>query len=162
MKKIILIAAALAFVGAGCAPETPGAAQSDKDKSAQAVEVSEMWVHPKFGFSFKLPQGVLVQVSKNGNDYSFYDKKGGEYGVMIVQPEIPGIPLPESKIEKIKADGVAGHLYHDTDYADGGAVDKLIVDFPNGKNTVYISALELPGQQMLDLKAIAKSWKWKK
>ncbi len=121
-------------------------------------------MHPKFGFKFEIPLGVLAKIDANGNDVRFVGatKSSVEYARMAVQPGIPGIPLAENKVEKLKVDGVPGHLYHDTDQADGGKVDKLIVDFPSGNNTVYIATAELPGVEMWDLKAVAKSWKWKK
>ncbi len=169
MKKLLLIVSAtLLLIGSGCTPETPApvseSPKENKPPQAAQAPATETWVHPKFGFAFQIPLGVIAKVNPNGDYVNFIDatKNGVAYALMIVQPDIPGIPLVENKVEKIKVDGVAGHLYHDTDQADGGNVDKLIVDFPNGKNTVYISTPELPGQEMWDLKAIAKSWKWKK
>lgn len=131
------------------------------DGDATAVNT---FTHPKFGFSFALPADLTFVLEKTGIDGHIIDAKKPtiEYGILIVQPEIPGVPLAKNKIESVVLDGAKGFLYHDIDGADGGKLDKMISDFPGGKNTVYLSAPELPGQPMLDLKAIAASWKWGK
>lgn len=173
MKKLALtFALALLLVGGGCKKsEQPPAASAPKSSDATPEEIAELsmstFTHQKFGFSFSVPTELAfttdVKYAENGNDILVTDKKFGDVRLnIIVQPGIPGVPLAPEKIEKLNVGGVHGHLYHDTDPADGGNVDRLIVDFPNGKNTVYIATPELPNQPMMNLKEIAKTWKWKK
>lgn len=133
------------------------------DEESGAISVNT-FTHPKFGFSFAIPQGVVVKMDENGADAWFLSEKLStiEYGRLIVQPDIPGVPLAPDKIEAVTLGGVKAFLYHDTDGADGGKLDKLIGNFPSGKNTVYLSALELPAQPMWNLKLTAASWKWGK
>lgn len=172
MKKLLLVASMVLLVGAGCSeqPEKPIQQAPPPPAEQPAVvgsavgepaKVTNIYDHPKFGFTFILQLGVVGIIDANGNDVHFVGALDGkEYGSMIIQPGIPGIALQDSKVEKIKVGGVAGHLYHDTDAADGGDVDKLIVDFPKGNNTLYFAAPDLPGIKQLDLKAIAASWNW--
>ncbi len=154
------ILATLLMLGAGCAPAKP----SEVKVPVETAPIVNTFTHPKFGFSFVLPTGITAQFEKNGNDARFVDpkKSGVEYGRMIVQPGIPGVPLAQNKIEPLVADGAKVFLYHDTDAADGGKLDKLILDFPDGSNAIYIAAPELPSQPMWDLKTVVASWKWKK
>lgn len=168
MKKLVLTCAiALILVGGGCKKnEQPPSSEPSKSPETTAPATS-VFTHQKFGFSFELPVQIALAsdfvYAENGNDILVTDKKFGEVRLtIIVQPGIPGVPLAPEKIEKLNVGGVPGHLYHDTDPADGGNVDRLIVDFPNGKNTVYIATPELPNLQMMNLKEIAASWKWKK
>ncbi|OGH60851.1 MAG: hypothetical protein A2848_01870 [Candidatus Magasanikbacteria bacterium RIFCSPHIGHO2_01_FULL_50_8] len=175
MKKIILVSAfGLLLLGGGCStPEKKYEAEkkpaaSDATAAESAVFQTSTFQHLKFGFSFDVPGSYPFEVEAkfmpNGNDVVFLNKKTGtEIAVLIVQPGIPGIPLADDKIEKVKVGGVAAHLYHDLDPADGGKVDRLIADFPDGKNTIRLSVPELPNEPLLlDLKEVAASWKWKK
>lgn len=164
MKKIIGLGIGLVLLGGGCADAPPAAPSVAIVSSTTpvAAPTSTTWIHPKFGFSMLLPAGALVVMSENGSDAQILDSEGVKTATLVVQAGIPGIALPDNRVEKLKLGGVAGHLYHDTDAATGSPVDKLIVDFPNGKLTAFIAAPGEIGNTALDLKAVAKSWKWKK
>lgn len=162
MKKIIGLGIGLVLLGGGCERAVPEVAVVSTSTPVASAPTSTMWIHPKFGFKMQLPSGALVVMSENGSDAQILDSAGIKSATMVVQAGIPGIALQDSLVEKLKIDGEAGHLYHDTDAATGSAVDKLIVDFPNGKLTVFIAAAQPPDKTGLDLKTLAKSWKWKK
>lgn len=163
MKKILLIASLVLLAGAGCSSQVPQETKQPELSDTAAAPVVNIFEHTKFGFTFMIPLGVVAKMDANGNDVHFVDAVNGvERATMVVQPGIPDIPLAKNKIEKIVVDGIVGQLYHDTDQADGGKVDKLIVDFPLGSNRVYISAPEIPGTTQVDVKAIAGTWNWKK
>ena len=167
MKKIIFAAALVCFVGTGCASAPAEKQATVKQKTDAEIVGTSNFKHQKFGFSFEVPSNFPVDVSvvyaKNGNDVMFIDKKSGDRRLtLIVQPGIPGVPLPENKIEHPVVDGVNCNLYHDVDQADGGKLDKMVCDFPDGGNSVYVGSGELPDMPMVDLKKIAATWKWKK
>lgn len=168
MKKLIVLAAAAVLLGAGCAKQLPQVAAPDKDKvgvsdvkEKQQVLVTNVFEHPKFKFTFLIPLGVEGKEDAQGN-INFVDVLSDKvYATMIVQPGIPGIALAPEKIEKIKVDGVPGHLFHDTDAKTGKiAIDKLIVDMPKSIQTVFISQ-PVANAAKFDIKEIVKTWNWK-
>lgn len=168
MKKLIVLAATVVLLGAGCAQQVPQAEAPEKDtaevsdiKEKQQVLVTNVFEHPKFKFTFLIPLGVEGKEDAQGN-INFVDVLSEEvYATMIVQPGIPGIALAPNKIEKIKVDGVLGHLYHDTDAQTGqAAIDKLIVDMPKSTQTVFISQ-PVANAAKFDIKEIVKTWNWK-
>ena len=168
MKKLIVLAAAVVLLGAGCAQQVPQAEAPEKDtaevsdiKEKQQVMVTNVFEHPKFKFTFLIPLGVEGKEDAQGN-INFVDVLSDEvFATMIVQPGIPGIALAPNKVEKIKVDGEPGHLYHDTDAKTGKiAIDKLIVDMPKSIQTVFISQ-PVANAAKFDIKEIVKTWNWK-
>ena len=167
MKKIIVLAAAAVLLGAGCVQQTPRAATPEKKpevsdiKEKQQVMVTNVFEHPKFKFTFLIPLGVEGKEDAQGN-INFVDVLSEKvYATMVVQPGIPGIALAPEKIEKIKIDGVPGHLFHDMDAQTGKiATDKLIVDMPKSIQTVFISQ-PVANAAKFNIKEIVKTWNWK-
>lgn len=167
MKKLIVLAAAAVLLGAGCAQQVPRVEKPKKNqevsdiKEKQQVVVTNVFEHPKFKFTFLIPLGVEGKEDAQGN-INFVDVLSDKvYATMVVQPGIPGIALAPEKIEKLKVDGVPGHLFHDTDAKTGKiAIDKLIVDMPKSINTVFISQ-PVANAAKFDIKEIIKTWNWK-
>lgn len=159
-------------IGAGCpkkmeTPSTPAVEeqkQADK-KPAENKPVDatvSTWVHPQYEFSFMLPLGTSSKF-QSMDSVEFVDPTTQKvYGTMMIQPEIPGIPLPESLIDEVMVDGVQGHIYHDTDAQTGKQkIDKLMVVMPGTNKTVYV-AVPVEFKSKMDLKEVVKTWKWKK
>lgn len=161
-RTFILLSAILA-IGAGCAPRKQDVVQEPQELRVKQLvkEEKNIFLHPKFKFRFEIQQGILAKIDKNGNDVLFVDAaEGTQYAKLIVQPGIPGLALPDNKVEFIKLDGKAGHLYHDTDAKTGAeSIDKLIVDMPKSIQTVY---MEVPAEfaAHINLKDVIKTWKW--
>ena len=92
------------------------------------------------GFVYPKHDGWSVEDNKGGG----VDIVKGSKEVMILcADEIPGIPLPENKIESVIVDGVVGKLYHDASAMDGSPKDDIRVRTP--ANDADVSIRGTPG-----------------
>ncbi len=162
MKKLIVASLLIVLTGGGCAPiSKPPQQPTQLPLKPLALPAKNVFVHPKFKFHFEIPAGVLAQIDKNGSGVKFVDAVDGvEYATLTVQAGIPGIALPDNKIEFIKLNGMAGHLFHDTDAKTGTQqIDKLIVDMPKSVETIYL-AVPVEFGPKFNIKDVIKTWKW--
>lgn len=93
------------------------------------------YTNTTYGYALKYPADWQLKESQDGTSFT----KEEASIVVIIQPDIPRVPLPDDKIEQVMLDGVPATLYHDHSLKDGAAVDKVITDWPESDNDIYLA-----------------------
>jgi len=123
MKRIIGLALALVFLGAGC-PKTDGEAPTPP--SAPVVTASQVFSDVECGYNLTYPASWSVERDANNVVRAVYDGKSVR---IACAEEIPGIPTAVAP-DNMTIDGAAGYLYHDASAKDGTPEDDLRVHHP--------------------------------
>jgi hypothetical protein len=89
------------------------------------------------GIRFEYPPSFLKAETPDTNAI-FTDAFGNSIS-LVCQKDIPGIALPDDKIETVPLGNVPAKLYHDASAKDGTPVDKLIFTNPKTGLDVFIA-----------------------
>jgi|GEM_PF-6541121 len=97
------------------------------------------------GFTLDYPASWQKEV--RGDSITFSSEK--EEINLIIQKEIPRVPLPPELVEELDLGAVKATLYHDKSMKDGAPVDKLIFTLPKTGDDFYLAGYGETFNQMI-------------
>lgn len=102
------------------------------------VDLKE-YMNKECGISFLYPTSLTEMESATRSAIFINSNKPTESIVFTCQKDIPRVPLPDDKIEKLLISSISAELYHDASAKDGTPVDKLIFYNPKTKLDIFIA-----------------------